>query len=157
MWTLFQDKLLLKTSWDLNIPVGTDRIFRCLENTVWLALKALQSPLLSVDRILQGAGVQSNTRLHPVASLCKTAKPYRHVYKISCSIGFCMRSTGAAHASITQKAKNIWSIFVPTSRGFLLSVVILAGAHENVACSALNSWGPQGRKSAKQVSEVLLY
>lgn len=31
---------------DVKVGVGADGIFRCLENTVWLALKALQSPLL---------------------------------------------------------------------------------------------------------------
>jgi len=52
-------------------------------------------------------------------------------YQVSCSIGVCSSGTGAAHASsVAQKAKTIQSIFVPvaTSRGFLLSVVTLAGA-----------------------------
>lgn len=52
-------------------------------------------------------------------------------YQIGCSTGVCSSSTGADHASsVAQKAKIIQSIFVPvaTSRGFLLSVVTLAGA-----------------------------
>lgn len=54
------------------------------------------------------------------------------------ALGFYIGSTGAVHASVTQKAKNIKSIFVPVpiSRGFLLSVVTLAAAHENTGMFA---------------------
>lgn len=44
---------------DLKVGVGTGRIFRCLENTVWLALRALQRSLLSVEQIHEGTGVQT--------------------------------------------------------------------------------------------------
>lgn len=54
-------------------------------------------------------------------SCCKAATSYRDGYRISCRTVFCISSTGVAHASITQKAKNAKRIFVPvlTSRGFL--------------------------------------
>lgn len=160
MWTLFQNKLQNIFS-HLKISVDTDRIFTCLENLVWLALKALQSPLLSVDHILQGTG-WSTKQYQTVSCSFPVVKLPHHT-------GMCIESAVALFfISVVLVQLMLQLLRKPKiSKAFLYQFQYQGGScslwwhwlvHMRIlACLPLNSCGPQGRKSAKQVSEVLLY